>query len=292
MSTTQNPLRDALEQFRRSGDTGELERVLSDNKEEGNLLVFLQHALQTADDADLRDMMDDAAWALTNRQPLPRRPSEEELDRVENGAAQAYGPLITELLPDLRELVSGMITGTQTAPPPNAVIAALGLYVEQEAEVLRVAQDSFGQEARFFRGNCETCGGTNGSRGYLLCPACSRLARRGLGEKLLEEKVRADINNLPAAERFRVDVEATVANYLRNVDECVNLDDMPLGMVAEFMKENPGRYGCTECGNQPVRDCRCAQLVPIPNQCTDGWIAKGTRPASGESFYAVLRVQP
>ena len=283
MTISQNTLRSALEQFRRSGDYTTLLSALSEGKKEVNDLLLLQHALQTTDDPDLRDMIDDAAWARANKQPLPRRPSQENLDRIVEGAVRAYGPLINEVLPDLRELAGAILTQIPTPPPLNAVIAAIGLHAQQEAEVFPVSKDNFGAEARFFSIHCSTCGGAEGGKGYILCPACSQRARQGL----LREQVMAQINRLPAARRHEVDVEATIANNMT----AEHLSALSQETVTGFIKQHTGLYGCPQCKNRPACDCVCAQAVPVPKQCADGWIVQGTSPASGKSFYAVLRVR-
>lgn len=283
MTVSQDMQRSALEQFRRSGDSTTLLQTLSEGKERVNDLLLLQHALQTTDDPDLRDMIDAAAWAYANNLPLPRRPSEKDLDQIATGAIKAYGPLIAEVLPDLRELASAILTNTRTPPLLHAVIAAIGLHAQQKAEVFLVSKDSLGQETRFFSTHCDVCGGKEGDRGYIICRTCGRRVREGL----LRERIMEQINRMPASERARVDVSATIENNL-NVE---HLNALPIQAVAEFLGHHPKAYGCTRCKNQPVRDCKCAQVVKIPSKCPDGWVVKGTYLVTGEPFYAVLRVR-
>ncbi|MBP7053421.1 MAG: hypothetical protein KBE65_20625 [Phycisphaerae bacterium] len=283
MGISQDTLRQALEQFRESRDYLRLLHTLSDGKQQVNDLLLLQHALQTTNDPDLRDMLDDAAWACANKQPLPRRPSEESVDRAVEDAVQAYGPLITEVLPDLRELVGAFLTQPQTPLPLNAVIAAIGFHAQREAEVFPVSEDNFGEETRYFSVNCDKCGGDAGGKGHIVCPKCSQRAREGL----LRGRVMEQINQLPASRRLEVDVGATMANNMT----AENLAALPQGMIAKFMREHPGQYGCASCNHNPAEDCVCAKTVQVPDECPDGWIVQGTRPATRESFYAVLRVR-
>ena len=288
MTFSQDTLRSALEQFRQSGDYTKLLDTLSGGKKEVNDLLLLQHALQTTDDPDLRDMLDDAAWARANNQPLPRRPSEESLNKIEKGATRAYGSLIAEVLPDLRDLAGAILTQTRTPPPLNAVIAAIGLHAQSEAETFRVSKDDFGQETRFYSTNCDACGGQAGGRGYdFVCPTCGPRARKGL----LRERIMEQINRLPELERLRVDVDATVANNMT----VESLNALSHEAVAAFIQRQPRLYGCAKCKKQPhkqpMHDCKCAKIVKIPAKCRDGQIVKGTRPADDQQFYAVLRVR-
>jgi len=283
MAISQNLLRSALEHFRDSGDYTQLLHTLSDGKEGSNDLLLLQHALQATEDPDLRDMLDAAAWARVNKQPLPRRPSEESLDQVAEGATRTYGPLFAKVLPDLREVAGVLLAQAQT-PPLNAIIAAIGFHAQQNAKAFFVSGNDLGEEARFFSIQCDTCGGTAAGQGYIICPVCGRRAR----EALLRERVVEQINQLPASRRLQVDVNATIANHMT----AEHLGALPQEAVAEFMRRHAGLYkGCARCNNQPVRDCECAQIVNVPDPCPDGWTVMGTHPATGEQFYAILRVR-
>lgn len=284
-------IKTVLEEFRETGDLDGLLARLADGKKDANSLLLLQHALQNSNDPASRDLIDNATYALVNGEPFQKRAPEENLDIIEKNAVEAYGSLVKRVLPDLRDFAAGMLSSCGAPPPTNAVVAAVGHHAQSKVQPFHISNKDRGKEMRFLKNDCSKCDSRDNLRGYIICNRCSNNARRDLGEKLLRENVAKQINDLPHQERLRIDVEATVNNMVSNLDEHIKLSEIPLAMVVGFMQENPGRYGCKQCGDEAIKDCECVMLLTVPRNAKDGWVVEVRKPATGESFYGVLRIK-
>lgn len=292
MMTNKKRIKTSLQRFQNDGDLESLIHDLSDDNEGANPLIVLQHALQSVEDADLRDTIDDIAWAIANQCPVNSKPPGKKLDAIEKKAIEEYGPLITKILPGLRDFVSGILSATEAPitkyPTENAVTAAIGMRAQESAVQVRVECADAGEEKRFFQNECKKCGGEKKAGGYIVCENCSERARKELGERIFREKIQEEIKTKSAEERMQIDMEAAIANMLPDLKKYIDLSRIPMSMIADFMLENPDRYNCGKCSREPVKDCACAMKIKVPDRLKDRIIVEGVRPATGELFYAML----
>jgi hypothetical protein len=250
----------AIEEFEYFGDCARCLTLLDPTGGRNPLLV-LQDALKRAATRRERDAFEDMALACSqggwnNGAALPR--AEELLKR----AQESYGPYTEKFLPleQVRGLLSGLARLSRPPPSEACLLALLGVELELAVkDTISVASKEFGDTLTISSRNCEECGGTSGGRGRILCAECMSEARRKIGAHEFIFK---------GAER------------------------PPLEALAQSLLLNqPAIFGCSRCGNQPVRPCSCAREIPVPVTPRDGEIARGKHLATGREHFFCIRLE-
>ncbi len=295
MKSNKKRIKTALEKFMKNGDLNTLLHKIAGDDDESNPLAVLQHALQTVEDPKLRDTIDHVAWAVANECPVSIKPPKEKLDRIEKAAVREYGPSISGVLPEMRDFASDILSSNEpqmdSPPTVNAVAAAIGLKARGKSVPIGVSPDDAGGEKQFFSTDCEKCGGAENGMGYLTCDRCCERARKDCGEGILREHLLKDFSKMYPERMGQIDLAATLANIMPDMERHIDLDAIPMGMIKDTIDNNPGKYGCSVCRNEPVKECTCSMRVKIPEELKNNWITEGIRPATGETFYAVLLVE-
>jgi hypothetical protein len=250
----------AVEEFEQSGDYARCLNLLGATEGRNPLLV-LQDALKRASNRRERDAFEDIALSCSrseqnSRAGLPR--AEDLLGRT----CEIYGPYAEKFLTleQIRGLVSGL--SRLCAPPPSeeCLLALLGMEIEMAVkDTVSVGRKEFGDSLTISRTDCGECGGTNGGRGKIFCTHCLAEARR---------KIEANEFIFQGAERPPLEL-----------------------LIKSLLINHTASFGCSRCGQRPVRPCSCAREITIPANPKDGQVVRGKHLATGNEKFFCIRVE-
>lgn len=245
----------AIAKFRCTGDYTECLVVL---KAGDAPLLTLQRALGRTEDPVERAAFEDIGFYLSQDRNSPAV-SPELIKQVTEGLRQHYGQHASGFIEkELEDLLTGILSRIEPAPPLNALIAALGIEVAKRVDnPLRVARAKRGETLIFYTTQCPKCGGEPGGQGHVLCPQCLERARRDVA---------------PMMSIFK--------HMHPEADEQI--------LAQQHLIENKHRYGCSACHHAPAVFCACAAEVEIPRNVESGWILKGNHPADDSAYYCSL----
>ena len=242
-------------------DTGDYNQCLSLINADTDPLFAIQHALGIATCRIERDAFEDISFEICNRGYMAGV-SHKYLHKIIKGINDEYGSLAVELLETrFPLLVSGILKGLKSIPPVNCIVALMGIEAQKMSDMTIIADaDKFGKSFNYYSVKCEICGGKDGGAGHVFCRNCL-----------------AEVQN-----KF-----SQVGDLLKLFDH-KNLEDSEL-FARDILISESDRFGCSECGYQPVKTCECAKEIAIPKNPSDGEIIRGKYSLTNKDWLCCIR---
>jgi len=150
-------MREAIAQFRSSGDPGACLELLG---EPAQPQLALQHALSRARNRLERDAFEDISFALA-KEPSDTAPAH-RIGEILAGVGKEYGDLAADFArPALESLLAAVYAHGRPAPPLECLIAAAGLLARElaKATFLDVRDEHFDATVMLTSNDCVHCGG-------------------------------------------------------------------------------------------------------------------------------------